>query len=737
MDQAHAKLHERVIQQVDAVIAVQQPVRALALAARRFVAIPGAQWEDQWGTQFEHSIKVEINKTARGHRKIILDYLANRIVPAFRNVGADADEETAELVGKLHRADSYEYKAQQARDNAFKEASAGGFGAYRLKTEWDDPLDKDSDDQRINPALLIADADMRVFFDPNSNLYDKADAQWCAVLTALTPAAFERDYPDASHVSFPEGVWKPHYEWFRPEQVILAEYYEKEDVDEMLWVFTHRITKDVQRWWASELEDGEKSALEAQGYKAKGQHRKRARVHKWTMTGAEILSDDGTLCGSEIPVVPVYGNRDYIDGVERFTGHVQMAMDPARVYNAQVSKLVETAALTPREVPIFDPEQITPKIAELWAEQNVMRHPYALAKSLRGEDGSIAHFGPVGTVSPPQVPQVTAALLQLTAGDIAELTNADDGADEVKANTSAVAMDIAATRIDSKSGIYIDAMRQSVQREGEIYMAMAAEVYTRAGRVVEIMDDDANADTATLGEPHTDPVTGAYTIRNDLTRGKYKVIADVTESTSTLRDKTVRRMTEVASAAGQVGDNELAVACITTAIANMDGEGIDDLKDWNRRRMLQLGLAEPTADEKQKMAVMAQAQQQQQPDPQAQALQAQAADFMADAALKQAKAQAEQADALLKVAQAHALGGPDQVPVTPTGLAEAPTPLDAAEKVANIQHVAAQTAALQAGTAIDAHKAVTDRAKVRVQGYQLSQRAAQAQAHAQAQQPAL
>ena len=721
------KIHETAIRQVDEVVMMQMPVRALALQARRFVSIPGAQWEGPWGLQFDHSIKVEINKTARGHRKIILDYLANRIVPAFRNVGADSDEHTANTIAGLHRADAYQYKAQQARDNAFREASAGGFGAYRLKTEYADPLDKESDDQRINPALLIADADQRVFFDPNSQLYDKSDAWWCVVLTAKSPDAFKRDWPKAEAMSFPMQIWKPHYEWFSPTQVIEAEYYIKENVDEMLWVFTHRITKDVQRYWASELEDGEMAELKHMGYKASGQKRQRVRVHKYVMSGREVLEDQGYIAGSEIPVVPVYGNREYIDGIERFTGHVQMAMDPARVYNAQISKLVETAALTPREVPIFDPEQITPTIADLWAEQNVMRHPYALAKSLRDENGGIVQAGPVGTVSPPQLAPVTAALLQITASDIAELTNADDGADEVRANTSAEAMDVAATRIDAKSGIYIDNMRQSVQREGEIYISMAREVYAREGREVETMSDDGHDGTEMLSEPVTNPITGEFSFRNDLSKGKYKVIADVTEATSTLRDRTVRRMTEVASAAGQVGDNELAVACITTAIANMDGEGLDDLKTWNRRRMLQLGLAEPTPQEKLEMQAQAQAQGHQ-PDPQAQALQAQAQDYLADAALKQAKAGTAKADAILKLAQAQVLGGPDKAPQVPEGLATPPDPLDQAQKVADVHHTLAQTQAVQHGMGVAAANTLAKAHQVRMQGYALSQKAAEAEA---------
>jgi hypothetical protein len=132
-------------------------MRTLALAARRFVSIPGAQWEgDGWADEFENSIRVEIPKVQRGVRKLETDYRQNRIVPEFRPDGRDADPDTANLLNGLHRADSYEYKAQEARDNAFSEAAAGGFGAYRLANVEADEYDVDNDYQRINPMLTSA-----------------------------------------------------------------------------------------------------------------------------------------------------------------------------------------------------------------------------------------------------------------------------------------------------------------------------------------------------------------------------------------------------------------------------------------------------------------------------------------------------------------------------------------------------------------------------------------------------
>jgi hypothetical protein len=89
-------------------------------------------------------------------------------------------------------------------------------------------------------------------------------------------------------------------------------------------------------------------------------------------------------------------------------------------------------------------------------------------------------MGPIGKIEPPQLGPVTAALLQIANTD---LTEDMDDPDQVKANTSEEAMNVAATRVDAKSGIYLDNMRQSVQREGEIYLSMAAtSIASRAAR---------------------------------------------------------------------------------------------------------------------------------------------------------------------------------------------------------------------------------------------------------------
>ncbi len=635
-----AEVHKRALERFNDCALPQLEQRANSLFARRFVSIPGAQWEGDFGGS-ENPVRMEIDKVSRGLEKIVRDYRDNRIVPDFRPAGGKGDQETADTLDGLHRADSYHFKAQQARDNAFEEAAAGGMGAYRLTHEWADPSDKDSDEQRINPGLTIADADQCVFFDPDDKTYDKSKSRFGFVVTAKTKAAFEDEYGD-NLTAWPDNRIVSTYDWFGGDIIRVAEYYEVEDVDEKLLIFTHSLSGEEQRHWSSEIDASEIADLRAKGWKSKRRSQSRRRVHKYVMSGAEVLKDQGLIAGPNIPIVPVYGKRWFVDNQERFAGYVQKKIDSQRIYNSQVSRLQETSAQSSREIPIFAAEQMPPALQTLWKRQVIDRHAYALVEPLKDDNGNIVSAGPIGKIEAPQLAPVDATLLQISNND---LTEDMQDADQTMSNVSADAMDIAATRIDAKSGMYLDNMGQSVQREGEIYLGMAAEIYVEDGREVETMTEDGDDGLATLKQPFTDK-NGKSGLSNDFSRGKYKVIADVTEATATRRDKTVKSSLHVATVAQAAGNTDLANVALLTAVMNQDGEGMSDFQQYARKKLVGLGVVQPTDDEKAQMDEAAQ-----QPDPNAVLVDAQAKALGASAGKDEALAGKAVADTKLSEAK--------------------------------------------------------------------------------------
>jgi hypothetical protein len=636
-------VHDRAMRNFDIAVLPQLEQRSLCLIARRFVNIPGAMWEGDFGEAFPDEIKLEIPLVKEGIDKIKRDYNDHRIVPDFRPTGK-GDDDSADNLDGMHRADSTYFKSQEARDTAIGEAIDGGMGAYRLTNEWANPYDKDSDHQRINPGLSITDADQRVFFGP-SERYDKSDAPYCFVITGHNRDLWEEQNGEAIS-NWPDPKWTATYDWFTPDVVKTAEYYEAEQVKEKLYICTHRLSQEEHRYWDSEIDDAELAEMKKMGWQVKTREVERRRIHKYVMSGCEVLHDKGMIAGDCIPVVPVYGKRAFVDGVERFEGYTQSRMDVQRLYNAAVTKMAETSSFSGREIPIFAAQQMPPHLADSWSKQVVERHAFALVEPLVDPvSGQIVSAGPIGKVDAPQVDPNTAAIIQIARTDLTE--DQQDGADEVKANTSADALEVAAMRVDAKSGIYLDNMRQSVQREGEIYLSMASDVYFEPGREVDTMSEEGSESKAVLVEQYVDR-QGKTGYRNDFTRGHYKCIVTVTEATATRRDKTVKVCLRLTEAAEQLGDQDMGQAALICAIANMDGEGMSDLQKYARKKGVASGVLEPTDEEKAELQAAA---QQQQPDPQAELLAAQSDALKASAAKDIALTQKAGADTQLSKAK--------------------------------------------------------------------------------------
>jgi hypothetical protein len=130
--------------------------------------------------------------------------------------------------------------------------------------------------------------------------------------------------------------------------------------------FEHKLTGETRKEWV-DLTGADKQLLTEGWTLIAARKVKRRRIAKWVLSGMEVLEAKRYIAGDQIPVVPVYGKRRVVDGVERVRGHVRKAKDPHRVYNAQISKLTEQASLAPNERPIFTPSR--------WPAMSVLGRP--------------------------------------------------------------------------------------------------------------------------------------------------------------------------------------------------------------------------------------------------------------------------------------------------------------------------------------------------------------------------
>jgi hypothetical protein len=634
-----AAIHSEAMAEFDAIQSALRDERLQCLQDRRFYSIAGAQWEGQLGEQFESKPRFEVNKIHLAVIRIINEYRNNRITVDFVSKDGETEyDKLAETCDGLYRADEQDSGAEEAYDNAFEEAVGGGFGAWRLRTVYEDEEDDEDERQRIRIEPIF-DADSCVFFDLNAKRQDKADAKRCFVLTAMTRDAYAEEWGD-DPASWPKDIFQHEFDWLTPDLVYVAEYYRVEETSETVRVF-EMLDGEEERHTDAELEADDGALLvelQATGAKEVRQKKvKRRKVRKYILSGRAVLEDCGYIAGKHIPIVPMYGKRWFIDGVERCMGHVRLAKDAQRLKNMQLSKLGEISALSSVEKPIFTPEQIAGH-QMMWAEDNIKNYPYLLINPVTDAMGQQVVGGPAAYTKAPNLPPAMAALLQITEQDMQDVLGNQQQGDKVVSNISGKAVEMIQQRLDMQTFIYMSNMAKAVKRSGEIWLSMAKDIFVEPGRKMKAITSGGTSEAVELMRPTLNKETGEVEFENDLSEAEFDIAVDVGPSSSSKRQATVRALTGMMQV---TQDPETMQVLSAMALMNIEGEGVSDVRDYFRGKLVRLGAVKATEQEAEQMQAEMQGQQ---PDPQAMYL-------MSAAKEAEAKAMKAQADTVLTVAK--------------------------------------------------------------------------------------
>jgi hypothetical protein len=639
-EQRLANLHAEAMAQFDDVQSALRDERLQCLQDRRFYSISGAQWEGPLQDVYENKPRFEVNKIHLSVIRIINEYRNNRISVDFISKDGSKNDKLADVCDGLYRADEQDSGAQEAYDNAFEEAVGGGFGAWRLRTVYEDEEDNENERQRIC-IEPIYDADSSVFFDLGAKRQDKSDARYCFVLYSVPRKQYEDDWGDDPS-SWPKEIHQYEFDWLTPDVVYIAEYYKIEETKQTIHVFALPDGTE-ERYSNEELEDDDgkqQRILDAMGAKmVRHKKVKRQRCRKYVLSGGGVLEDCGYIAGKHIPIVPVYGKRWFVDNVERCMGHVRLAKDAQRLKNMQLSKLGEISALSSVEKPILLPEQVAGH-QMMWAEDNLRNYPYLLVNPITAPDGSTQAAGPVAYTKSPNIPPAMAALLQVTETDMQDILGGQKGADKLVSNISGKAVEMIQQRLDMQTFIYMSNFSKGMRRCGEVWLSMAKDVYVEEKRRMKSISETGAPMPVELMRPNIGE-HGEVVIENDLSRAAFDVAVSVGPSSESRRAATVRALTAMMAI---TQDPEIAQVLANMALMNMEGEGVDDARAFFRGRLLRAGVVKPTEDE----AAMLQQERQ------AMAAQENAQETFLKAASQEAVAKAAKAraDTVLTVAKA-------------------------------------------------------------------------------------
>lgn len=655
MNRRLAKVHQRARSEFEDAESAVRDEREQCLEDRRFYSVPGSQWDGLWAESFKNKPQLEVNKVHLSVIRVINEWRNNRLDVTFTSKYGTNTGKLADACADLYRADEQDSGAEEAYDNGFEEAVGGGMGAWRLRACYEDECDEENEHQRIR-FEPIHDADTCVFFDANCKRQDKSDARRCWVLTGFTHEAYTEKYGE-DPATWPKSIWLGDgtgFEWVSEDLVWVAEYYEVEQQPDVIEVWVERATGREERYRKSDLDerdDDDKASrrnLRKLGWRRERTKKvMRKRVHKYIMDGARVIEDCGYIAGPNIPVVVVYGKRWVVDQIERCMGHVRLAKDAQRLKNMQLSKLAEISGKSTVEKPILTPEQVNGH--ELyWSRDNIEDYPYLLVNPILDANGQEVATGPIGYTKPPTIPQPLAALLELTETDLSDLLGNQQAGEEMQPGASGKLIELVQAKLDMQSFVYVDNMRKAVKRTGEIWLGMARELYVEEGRKMKGLNRENKPQAIELMRPTV--IDGVTTYDNDIPRATFDVNVEVGPTTQSRKQSVVRALTAVM----QVSDDPETRAVLTSMIMmNLEGEGLQDVRDYFRGKMLRLGVAKPTEEEKKQLAAEA---QQQKPDANEEYLKAAAKQAEADVLKKVSDAELNRAKIVKTQAEAAQIG---------------------------------------------------------------------------------
>jgi hypothetical protein len=525
--------------------------RKEALDDIRFARL-GEQWPDNVKKQREREQRpcLTINRLPSFIRQVVNDARQNK--PSIKCHPADdeADVETAEIMNGLIRNIEYTSNADVAYDTAIENSVTCGIGYWRVKLDYahDDSFDMDLCIDRIANVFSV-------YGDPHSVAADSSDWNSAFVTEMMKKAAFEKKYKGAEAVDWQSlGYTTLKQPWSEGEQIMLAEYWTREEVSRLIVALNDGSIIDADRYKAA------KDVFDVMGLQVTGERTTKSwKVRQYLLTGAEVL-EKNDWAGKYIPIIPVYGDEINVEGKRYFRSLIRDAKDPQRMFNYWRTTSTEMVALAPK-APFIGPKGAFKSDLDKWNTANTQSHAF------------IEYDG--------QQPPQRQGYAGPPAGAIQEALNA---ADDLKAimgiydaslgargnETSGRAILARQHQGDTSTFHFIDNLARAIRHTGRILIDLIPTVYT-GDRVIRVLGPEGDdPKTVPLGKP-TETEEGVAKIY-DLTVGKYDLVVETGPSFSTKREEAATQMTELIrvypQAAPLIGD---------LLAKNLDWPGADEI----------------------------------------------------------------------------------------------------------------------------------------------------------------
>lgn len=473
------------------------------------------QWPQYAKDAFGKDSLITINRQISFNRQVTNDMRQNRASIKVRPVDDDADIETAEIYQGIIRHIEANSKADIAYDTADRYAVEGGFGFYRIITDYK----ANSFDQEI----LIKEVDNPLSILPDYRFSaDGSDWEYCFIHDEVPRKEFEKsDLGALASDGWSDGDGLEADGWVTEDIVRVVEYFYKDKVDDVLL----RLEDDRIMY---------KSQYDQMGFDvAIVEKRPAQRTEvKWCKFAGNSILEKADWAGSIIPIVPVYGDTIFVNGKHMTISLGRYAQDAQRMVNYSRTKQAELEALAPK-APYIMAEGQDEGYESDWANAN-------------STNFSSLKYKPVdinGQLAPPPqrqgyagAPAGVITLGQMAEQDMMAIIGIHEAGLGQRSNETSGAAIMARQREgDNSTFNFIDNTTRARRACGNILVDLIPKIIDTP-QIVRILGEDGSQKSVKVNQAETVKENGKEIVRiYDLSVGQYDVICSAGASYSTKR----------------------------------------------------------------------------------------------------------------------------------------------------------------------------------------------------------
>ena len=457
---------------------------------------------------------VTINKIASFVHQQTNAMRANKMTLNAIPVGND-DVAEAEIQDALIEYVLKSSKADIATDWAGGRAIMGGFGFYRVTTEYENEIsfNQDIKVKRIeNPQSTYLSPEIKCPY--GSDTTEAITGEW------LSKAEFKRQFPDKDAVSADDLT--EVMDWQSEDTVFVAEYYAIEYIQDTLYLLA-----DDETILKSKLDEYEGD----EGLEIVNERKTQTKKVMWYKCSRDAILEQTEIKADFIPIILVVGDEQWVKNKRYWNSLITNAKDPQIIYNYARTAQLEQLQKAGNRPWVADGRSIEGYEAH-WADLNNPNMTYIPYNSTDDNGNPIAP--PFMATAYQGSPDLMREVMT-SADEIKATTNIHDASLGAQGNeTSGRAIMARQRQSDQGNFHFLDNFKRAYEHLGRVILSMIPNYYDTQ-RVLRITQDDVVYKTLLINTPQDSEMAQKYAkelenaqvgingLFNDVTVGKYDI----------------------------------------------------------------------------------------------------------------------------------------------------------------------------------------------------------------------